>query len=124
LFVGRSELRRVSFVGSDLHLSTLNWNDFVECDFTECDLSRCDLRSSQFVRCKFDGADLSGADLRAATFEDCSFRGTSLRGALLYKKPRSFGLFKSGSDQTSLQLSKSQSSSVNWSGEAPEPEGG
>jgi hypothetical protein len=124
LFVGHSELGRVSFRGSDLHLSTLNWNDFVECDFSKSDLTQCDLRSSHFVRCTFDGADLSGADLRTATFEGCSFQDTLLQGSVLYKKPRMLGLFKTGSDQASLPLSKSQRSAINWSGNANEPEGG
>jgi hypothetical protein len=39
LFVGRSELSRVAFTASDLHLSTICWNDFTQYWFDRCDLA-------------------------------------------------------------------------------------
>src|SRR6266478_3881575 len=41
-FFGRSEIRRVSFRGSDLSESTANWNDFIDVDFSSADLSCAD----------------------------------------------------------------------------------
>jgi hypothetical protein len=77
LYVGRSELKRVSFRGSDLHLSSLNWSDIRDCDFSASDLSGADLRACEFVRCTFAGGDLSSADLRGSGFHGCVFRGRS-----------------------------------------------
>ena len=39
-FFGRSEIRGVSFIGTDLSESTANWNDFTNVDFSSADLSR------------------------------------------------------------------------------------
>src|SRR2546426_6390334 len=49
-FFGRSEIRGVSFHGTDLSQSTGCWNDFVDVDFSEADLSGVDLRGSIFQR--------------------------------------------------------------------------
>src|SRR5260370_32620616 len=49
-FFGRSEIRSVSFRGSDLSESTANWNDFIDVDFSSADLSRADFRASVFAR--------------------------------------------------------------------------
>jgi uncharacterized protein YjbI with pentapeptide repeats len=124
LYVGRSELRRVSFRGSDLHFSAINWNDVVECDFRGTDLSGADLRSSRFVRCNFSKADLSGADLRGASFDSCTFEGAMVRGAILHARPKFLGFISSGFDQRSLPLAPTQHAEVVWSAETPEPDGG
>lgn len=124
LYVGRSALRRISFQGSDLHLSTFNWSDLAECNFGETDLSHSDLRACIFVRCLFRGADLAQADLRGSTFKDCNFDGAAMRGATLSQGPRLLRLFRLGSDQTSLPLSALQRAEVTWSGEKSEPGGG
>ena len=71
-FLGRSEIRAVSFRGTDLSESTMCWNDFVNVDFFRADLRRADLRASTFERVVFDGADLTDADLRRLTFNACS----------------------------------------------------
>jgi len=47
-FFGRSEIRDMSFRGTDLSESTLCWNDFIAVDFSDCDLSNGDLRASLF----------------------------------------------------------------------------
>ena len=124
LFIGRSELVRASFKASELSLSTLTWNDFTDCDFSNCNLSQSDLRSSIFVRCNFDNANLAESDLRRSTFEGCTFINASFRNTKLYARKKKFGLFKSGDDQTSLLLTKTQKSEVAWSDLGPEPEGG
>jgi BTB/POZ domain-containing protein KCTD9 len=124
LYVGRSELKAVSFRNSDLHLSAFNWSDVVECDFTAADLSGADLRACQFVRCTFRGANLSTADLRASSFDACVFDGAVMRAARLYRGRRILGLIKVGPDQTGLSLSDQQRREVEWSVDAPEPGGG
>src|SRR5712692_375206 len=63
-FFARSEIRGVSFRGTDLSESTANWNDFIDVDFSSADLSRADLRGSIFERVSFRGAVLRGTDLR------------------------------------------------------------
>jgi BTB/POZ domain-containing protein KCTD9 len=113
-FFGRSEIRGVSFRGSDLSQSTACWNDFVDVDFGEADLSEVDLRASIFQRVSFRGAILRGADLRRTSFTGCSFADADLTGA---KLSRSFSWL--------FRLSSSQRRSVDWhSGPGPEPEGG
>lgn len=124
LYIGRSNLRRISFRGADLHLSALNWSDLEGCDFSEADLSGSDLRACAFVRCRFRGANLAGADLRGSTFEDCVFEGAAMRGTTLSREPLLLRLFTPGSDQTSLPLSALQRAEVTWSGEKSEPGGG
>ena len=84
-FFGRSELRNVSFKGTDLSESTMCGNDFVWVDFTNCDLSRSDLRASLFDSVKFSGANLSQTDLRRSDFKDCDFLDANLQGAKLTK---------------------------------------
>jgi Pentapeptide repeats (8 copies) len=124
LYVGRSELKALSFRNSDLHLSAFNWSDVVECDFTAADLSGADLRGCLFVRCTFRGANLSRADLRASSFEACVFDGAVMRDARLYRRPRILGLIKAGPDQTGLPLSDEQRRQVEWCVDEPEPGGG
>jgi uncharacterized protein YjbI with pentapeptide repeats len=124
LYVGRSELRRVSFRGSDLHFSAINWNDVVECDFRGTDLSGADLRATRFARCNFSKANLSGADLRGAEFDSCSFEGAMMRGAILHGRPKFLGFISMGFDQRALPLSATQRAEVVWSTETPEPGGG
>ena len=82
-FFGRSEIRNVSFMGTDLSESTLCWNDFVWVDFTNSDLSRSDLRAAVFDSVKFSGANLSQTDLRGSDFKDCDFSNANLQGAKL-----------------------------------------
>jgi uncharacterized protein YjbI with pentapeptide repeats len=124
LYVGRSELKAVSFRNSDLHLSAFNWSDLVECDFAAADLSGADLRGCRFVRCTFRGANLSTADLRASSFDGCAFEGAVMRDARLYRRPKILGLIRAGPDQTGLPLSEEQRREVEWCVKAPEPGGG
>jgi hypothetical protein len=124
LYVARSELRRVSFRGSDLRLSAFNWSDVSECDFGDADLSRADLRACRFARCVFAAADLSEADLRGSTFEACAFDRAGMRGVKLHRRRTLLGLLKRGPDQEGLPLSADQRSEIAWSEEAPAPGGG
>ena len=112
-FFGRSEIRSVSFRGSDLSESTANWNDFIDVDFSSADLSRADFRSSTFERVGFRGAVLRGADLRRATFRGCTFTDADMSGARL---TRGFGWL--------LRLSRTQRAVIDWQPPGPEPEGG
>lgn len=113
-FVGRSEINGASFCGSDLHESTLCWNDFIDVDFSNSILGQSDLRASLFQRVNFRGANLDAVDLRHATFESCSFEGASMRGATLTRAQREV-----------LDLSDVQTAQINWVDDAgEEPEGG
>lgn len=124
LYVGRSELTRVSFRGSDLHLSAINWSDVIECDFREADLSGADLRASKFIGCDFSSANLAKADLRASTITDCEFSEANFKGALLRHRRRLLGFIPIGSGQDDLPLSPSQREEAVWTSNAPEPRGG
>ena len=66
-FIGRSEVRAVSFRNTDLSESTLCWNDFVDVDFRDADLREADLRGADFERCDVTGANLAGALLSPDT---------------------------------------------------------
>jgi uncharacterized protein YjbI with pentapeptide repeats len=103
LFVARAKMTAVSFSGSDLHLSTMCWNDFTRCWFDQCDLTESDLRASHFVECDFRRADLTRCDLRQSTFQGCRFDGAIFTDALTTSDQR-----------TSLRLSKEQESSISW----------
>jgi BTB/POZ domain-containing protein KCTD9 len=112
-FFGRSEIRRVSFRGTDLSESTANWNDFTDVDFSSADLSRADLRASIFERVSFCGSVMQGADLRRATFRCCNFADADMTGT---KLSRAFiWLFR---------LSRAQRAVIDWQSSGPEPEGG
>lgn len=124
LYVARSELRRVSFRGSDLHLSAINWTDLSDCDFSGADLSRSDLRACKFVRCLFRNANLAEADLRGSAFEGCEFADALMAGATLFRRPRLLGLLNAGDDQEALPLSKVQRAAITWSSDSSEPGGG
>lgn len=121
LYVGRSQLRRISFRDSDLHLSALNWSGLEECDFSGADLSGSDLRACRFVRCLFRGANLAQADLRGSTFEACAFDDAVMRGAVVHRRHRLLGLLKLGS---SPRLSAVQRAGISWSADTTEPGGG
>src|SRR5262249_18762968 len=113
-YFGRSEIRGVSFRGTDLSESTACWNDFIDVDFGEADLSGADLRASIFHRVSFRGARLHGTDLRGATFIGCEFADADLTDA---KISRSVGWL--------YWLSAAQRRYVDWqTGPGPEPEGG
>jgi uncharacterized protein YjbI with pentapeptide repeats len=113
-FLGRSEIRNVSFAGSDLSESTLCWNDFVWVDFTNCDLSKCDMRAAVFDSVKFRGANLNQSDLRIAHFKDCDFSNASLQNAKLTK-----------SQGLRLNLSPQQRLEIDWQElDGDEPAGG
>lgn len=113
-FFGRSEIRGVSFKGTDLSQSTACWNDFVEVDLGGADLSGADLRASIFKRVSFRGALLRGADLRRASFTGCTFTDADLSGA---KLTRSLSWF--------FRLSPAQRRTVDWQSDpGPEPDGG
>jgi BTB/POZ domain-containing protein KCTD9 len=113
-FFGRSEIRSVSFRGSDLSESVACWNDFTDVDFSLVDLSQADLRASIFKNVNFYGANLHNVDFRHATFQKCIFTNADLAGAKFVRGFRWFFI-----------LTSSQRSSVNWQktpGE--EPKGG
>jgi uncharacterized protein YjbI with pentapeptide repeats len=112
-FFGRSEIRGVSFRGTDLSESTANWNDFIDVDFSSADLSRADLRASVFERVSFQGAVLRGADLRGATFRSCTFTDADMTGA---KLARAFTWL--------FRLSAAQRGVIDWQSPGPEPGGG
>jgi len=112
-FFGRSEIRGVSFRGSDLSESTANWNDFIDVDFSFADLSRADFRASIFERVTFHGAVLRGADLRRTTFRSCTFTDADMTGVRL---TRGFGWL--------FRLSRGQRAAIDWQPPGPEPEGG
>ena len=122
LYVGRSELERVSFASTDLYLSTMNWSDLLSCDFSGAILAAADLRACQFRKCTFREADLSDADLRGSSFEDCVFENAIMRGAKLYRPVKRFGVWRAG--QESLPLSADQRAEIAWCGDAPKPGGG
>ena len=124
LFVGRSELKRVSFHGADLRVSAINWSDLSDCDFSGADLSGADLRACRFVRCSFAGANLSEADLRRSTFEGCELKGATMRGSKLHRARRVLGIFKSGTGQDAIPLSRAQRDDVAWCEEGLEPGSG
>jgi len=112
-FFGRSEIRGVSFGGTDLSESTANWNDFIDVDFSSADLSRADLRASIFESVSFRGAVLRGTDLRRATFRGCTFTDADMTGV---KLTRAFTWL--------FQLSRAQRAVIDWQSPGPEPEGG
>ena len=113
-FFGRSEIRAVSFRGTDLGESTMCWNDFIDVDFSGADLVRADLRASTFERVVFDGADLTGADLLRSTFNACSWKGAILtKVKLTTSAARAIPLTADQRGQIDLQDS-----------DGPEPEGG
>jgi BTB/POZ domain-containing protein KCTD9 len=113
-FFGRSEVRKVSFRGSDFTESYFCWNDFVDIDFTDAILASSDLRASDFTRVKFVNADLRKADLRRSSFNGCDFSGAQLDGSTLTRR-----------QGDKLKLSDDQRSAINWvSEDGPEPGGG
>ncbi|MBM3457936.1 MAG: pentapeptide repeat-containing protein [Armatimonadetes bacterium] len=112
-YFGRSEIREVSFRGTDLSESTACWNDFIEVDFSFADLTRADLRASIFERVSFQGAILRDADLRRSWFSGCCFTAADLTGARLNPE---FGWV--------YRLTAAQRAVVDWQPEGPEPEGG
>ena len=113
-FIGRSEVRTVSFARSNLSESVACWNDLIDVDFTEANLSSCDLRASVFERVSFAGAKLRGADLRHASFTDCEFSSADLSGAKLTQVAAIL-----------LHLSGEQVAQIDWQrDDGPEPEGG
>lgn len=113
-FFERSEIRGISFRGTDLYESTACWNEFVDVDLREANLSGMDLRGFTFQRVDFRGAHLCGADLRRTSFTACTFAGADLTGAQLSRSLLWF-----------FRLSSTQRRGVNWhNGPGPEPQGG
>lgn len=123
LYVSRSELKRVSFAGSELQLAAFNWSDLIECDFSGVDLRQADLRSSVFSRCRFDGATLDGADMRGTRFDSCSFTGATLAQAKL-QRGGTLAWLGVGRAQEALPLSPEQRATILWVRDAPEAPGG
>jgi uncharacterized protein YjbI with pentapeptide repeats len=114
LYIARSELRQVLFRGTDLHLSTFCWNEFIECDFSEADLSQSDVRASLFRSCTFRNANLEGCDFRQSMFEASDFEGARMSGAIL-----TYG------QEPGLNLSPEQRRAIRWtSGAGREEEAG
>ncbi len=112
-FIGRSEIRVVSFRGTDLSESTMCWNDFIEVDFSGADLRRADLRASTFERVVFDSADLTDADLRRSAFSACSRKGAILTNAKL-----------SPAAARAMSLTSDQRGQLDLQDDGPEPGGG
>lgn len=113
-FFGRSEVVSVSFENTDLHESTLCWNDFNEVTFTDADLSDCDLRASIFRDTSFVRANLRNSDLRRSNFKECDFTDADMRGAKLTRKQ---------GEQT--HLSERQKAEVDWQeSDGEQPPGG
>jgi len=113
-FFGRSEIAFVSFKNTDLHESTMCWNDFNGVNFTDADLSDCDLRASIFRETSFVRASLQNADLRRSNFKDCDFTEANLRGAKLTRK-----------QGEKIRLSEQQQSEVDWQeSDGDQPPGG
>jgi uncharacterized protein YjbI with pentapeptide repeats len=113
-FFGRSDIRKVSFRGSDLSESVACWNDFTDVDFSFADLGQANLRASIFKNVNFHGANLRNVDFRHATFQRCIFTNADLTGSKFVRGFRWIFI-----------LSSPQRRSVNWHympGE--EPEGG
>ena len=113
-FFGRSEIRDISFQGSDLRESTLCWNDFISVDFGEANLSNSDLRSSVYESVRFAGTTLDGTDLRRSSFSGCTFESASMRGTILTRAQGS-----------RMDLSAEQRDEIDWQDEdGDEPGGG
>ncbi|HEY9713800.1 MAG TPA: pentapeptide repeat-containing protein [Chroococcales cyanobacterium] len=113
-YVGRSELKLITFINTDLSSSSMCWNDFIACDFSDADLSNSDLRFAIFAGCKFDGAHLSGTDLRGSTFVTCSFGGATMNNATVETD-----------NALRADLSEDQIKAITWAPDAgPEPDGG
>ena len=113
-FFGRSEIRRTSFVNTDMSESTLCWNDFIDVDFTKACLADSDLRAALFERVNFSAADLRRADLRRSSFTACSFKGATMDGAKLTRDQLATG-----------ELAPEQRRVVDWQDdEGDEPGGG
>lgn len=113
-FFGRSEIRNVSFVASELSESTFCWNDFIWVDFSLCDLSRSDLRAASFDSVKFCGSSLVDCDLRRSDFSDCDFSRANFHRAKLTR-----------SQAKGMRLSPEQMQQVDWqTSDGEEPGGG
>lgn len=113
-FFSRSEIRAISFRGSELCQSTANWNDFIDVDFTSADLTDSDFRACLFEQVRFIEANLSGVDFRYCGFKNCDFSGAELSGAKLTQKVG-----------RALHLSPEQQSVIDWQADdGEEPEGG
>lgn len=113
-FVGRCELKNVSFKNTNLMESRLCWNDFIDVDFTQSNLDGCDLRASLFHNVKFIDARLEAADLRHSSFNQCDFTGAQMKGAIL-----------ATTQASQLNLSSEQDNEIDWrSEEGEEPDGG
>ncbi len=110
---GRSEVRGVSFVNTDLSESNLCWNDFIDVDFSHAVLSDTDMRTSIFRNVKFTGCDLRKADLRWSTFEGCDISEAMMKGAKLTR-----------TQKPALALSTAQSKEVDWRWLAGDEPGG
>jgi BTB/POZ domain-containing protein KCTD9 len=113
-FFGRSEISEASFRGTDLHESTLCWNDFIDVDFSQAILTNADLRASLFEGVSFAEADLAFADLRISTFTHCVFDRASMKGTILTRR-----------QGKTLSLSASQIGEISWTDdEGDDPSGG
>ena len=113
-FIGRSEIRNVSFENTNLMESRLCWNDFIDVNFTQANLQGGDLRASLFQNVVFTRANLSGADLRHSDFDMCNFSDANMSNAKLAQL-----------QVAQMSLSSHQIDEIDWQAEdGPEPEGG
>jgi hypothetical protein len=130
LYVARSNVRRVSFTGSELRFAAFNWNGISDCNFEGADLAGADLRACVFERCLFRGANLAKADLRCSNFKGCRFDDANLEGALLYRPAGLLGLLPRVvmvpvlGFQADPRLTPAQRDQVRWCRDAPKPGGG
>ena len=113
-FFGRSDVKDVSFSGTDLSESTLCWNEFTRVNFSNCDLANSDMRAAIFESVNFSGANLNAADMRRSTFDGCDFSNAILRGTKLTR-----------AQAKTLALSISQLGEIDWQdSDGEEPGGG
>ncbi len=78
--VERCRFHGVSFRNTDLSLSCLDGNDWIDCDFTDARLICVSLCKGVLFGCRFRNCQLIGSDLRGATLSGCDFTGADLTG--------------------------------------------
>jgi uncharacterized protein YjbI with pentapeptide repeats len=81
----RCRFHGVSLRGTDLSLSCLDGNDWIDCDFSDGVLICAWMRNAVFFGCRFINCQLIGADLRGSTLTGCDFTGANITGARLLR---------------------------------------
>jgi uncharacterized protein YjbI with pentapeptide repeats len=114
MYFGRSEIRNVSFAGSDLSESTFCWNNFIQVSFIKCDLSNSDLRAALFENVDFSDANLANTDMRRSEYIGCTLLNANMTGVKLTRK-----------QGEQLPLSMEQNQQIDWQDfDGDEPGGG